>query len=691
MGELTLTMLEQWHQNEEYEKVVQALEELIPEDMTDNLYGQLARALNYLQRYDEALDALDHVSEEGRDDTWWYRRGYALFYLEQYEEARRALETVVKINPNDVEASDFAEDCAEMMLRQKNKIPFRARVEKFWEEFENREAILRELMDQEKIEEAVDLADHLLSYAFRDAYFELGKNEERYELVLTAEGQRHRLFLLNYWWDHAPEALLDTWDFHVGRLRTKNMLQWKLQMFGMELAADEIRVWPEVIDDKMDVAMYSPVLAPYLQGQGEEGKQNEEKAYGIAELLLDQALGELVAINTVSGLELLTEPLEGESMSLSEVFEFAKRNCSDWDADPCDGYMTYRAIPLEQWRLREDVVAGSSCINRLINEYYAEEREIFTESLENGVIFGFLFFNQDNVDPLNGINCRAYIEEALEERGEEFCRIIGGASGTYYNYIDVVVYDQIEFLTLATEILNSRNDLREMGFSEFVMGGVETDLKVRHPERYTDGERKSIEQHIVNHFGAIDRVIHEEVSPDIRVDLAVIKPTEERDYYTICTMGMGAHRMNVPYGMRGHGFDRAEVFITLPKDWNIDSEEERYAWPLHWLKHLARLPIQDDTWLGFGHTVPNDKPFAENTGLSGVILTGAAGFGDEAGECTLPDQSCVTFYRMVPIYNEEMNHKIEYGAEALFDLMKEEDMDHVLDIHRPNLCEWDVK
>ena len=147
MGELTLTMLEQWHQNEEYEKVVQALEELVPEDMTDNLYGQLARALSYLQRYDEALDALDHVSEEGRDDTWWYRRGYALFYLEQYEEARRALETVVKINPNDLEAAEFAEDCAEMMLRQKNKVPFRQRVESFWEEFEAR-AILFYIMKQ---------------------------------------------------------------------------------------------------------------------------------------------------------------------------------------------------------------------------------------------------------------------------------------------------------------------------------------------------------------------------------------------------------------------------------------------------------------------------------------------------------------------------------------------------------------
>ncbi|MBO5666862.1 MAG: suppressor of fused domain protein, partial [Firmicutes bacterium] len=685
MGELTLTMLEQWHQKEEYEKVVEALEELVPEDMTDNLYGQLARALSYLQRYDEALDALDHVSEEGRDDTWWYRRGYALFYLEQYEEARRALETVVKINPDDVEAAEFAEDCAEMMLRQKNKIPFKERVERFWVEFEDREAELRSLMDEENIEAAVNLADQLLSYAFHDAFFELGKNEDRYELVLTAEGQRHRLFLLNYWWDHAPEALLERWDFHVGRLRARNMEQWKLQMFGLEVPASEIRVWPELIDDKMDVILYSPALAQLLGGQGEAGQRNEDKAYNVAEILLDEALGERVAINTVGGLEVLSEPLDEPSIALTDLYEYAKHNCSDWDADPCDGFMSYHAVPLDQWRLREDVIAGNSCVNKLVNEYYAEQREIFNEALEDGAIFGFLFFNQDSKDPFELIQSRARIEEALEERGEEICRIIGGATGSYYNYIDVVVYDQIEFLTLAAEVLNDQKNLREMGFSEYVMGGVETDLKVRHPEYYTDAELDALEGHIAEHFGEFDRVIHEVVSPDIHVDLAVIEPNEERDYYTICTMGMGAHRMNVPYNMRGHGFDRAELFITLPKDWNLDSEEERDYWPLRWLKILARMPIQEDTWLGFGHTVPNKGPFADNTQLSGVILTSAAGFGDEAGECTLPDGTSVTFYRMIPIYEEEMNYKIAYGTEALLDLMRDEAIDHVLDIHRPNL------
>jgi len=355
------------------------------------------------------------------------------------------------------------------------------------------------------------------------------------------------------------------------------------------------------------------------------------------------------------------------------MLEDVKKNCSELAANPCDDYMPYRAIPLDHWRLREDVIAGTSCVNRLINEYYNEEREVFTESLEDGAVFGFLFFNNDEFETYNLVNCRAAIEEALEERGEEFCKVIGGATGTYFTYIDVVCFDQIEFLTLAAEILNSRKELREMGFSEFLMGGVETDLKVRLPEFYSEDELDTLEQHISEHFGAIQQVICETVSSDIHVDLAVIEPTEERDYYTICTMGMGAHRMNVPYEMRGHGLDRAELFMTLPKNWKMDREDEKEMWPLRWLKTLARLPIKDNTWLGFGHTIPNGKPFADTTELSGAILTGAVGFGEEAGECTLPDGDCVTFYRVIPLYDDEMKYKLEYGAEALLDLIKDED------------------
>ena len=132
---------------------------------------------------------------------------------------------------------------------------------------------------------------------------------------------------------------------------------------------------------------------------------------------------------------------------------------------------------------------------------------------------------------------------------------------------------------------------------------------------------KNISQH---HFGSFEQVFHELVSPDIHVDICVIPPSEERDYYTLVTMGMGAHRMKVPEELAEYQLERAELAIALPPDWKLDEaslEDERWYWPVGLLKVLARLPITSDTWLGWGHTMDKQTPFAESTALCAAILT----------------------------------------------------------------------
>ena len=198
---------------------------------------------------------------------------------------------------------------------------------------------------------------------------------------------------------------------------------------------------------------------------------------------------------------------------------------------------------------------------------------------------------------------------------------------------------------------------------------------------YDEHEIEAIEGHIATHFGEFGNVIHEIVSPDIHVDICIIAPTMERNYYVLVTMGMGAHKMKVPKELRNMGLDRAEMLVALPPYWDIQSDDERWFWPIRWLKILARLPGEYKTWLGYGHTVPNGEPFADNTRLSGVLVTMPYSFGVEASSCTMPDGNIVNFYQMVPLYEEEMDFKIKSSAETLEDFFPE-DFDMVVDIAR---------
>lgn len=77
--------------------------------------------------------------------------------------------------------------------------------------------------------------------------------------------------------------------------------------------------------------------------------------------------------------------------------------------------------------------------------------------------------------------------------------------------------------------------------------------------------------------------------------------------------------MNVPDELAEYKLERAELAIALPPDWKLDEEsmtDERWYWPVRLLKVLARLPITSNTWLGWGHTMDNQKSSQKTPGFA---------------------------------------------------------------------------
>ena len=203
-------------------------------------------------------------------------------------------------------------------------------------------------------------------------------------------------------------------------------------------------------------------------------------------------------------------------------------------------------------------------------------------------------------------------------------------------------------------------------------GEASEDEEAGVPEVYTEEEMEAVEGHIQQYFGKFENVFHELSSPDIHVDICVVPPSEERDYYTLVTMGMGAHRMNVPEELAEYKLERAELAIALPGNWKLKHEDlknERWYWPIRLLKTLARLPIASDTWLGFGHTMDNEEDFAKGTKLCAAILTGPQDTEDGSEVCILPSGEEVNFYQVIPLYRDELEYKLAHDADALLDKM----------------------
>lgn len=194
------------------------------------------------------------------------------------------------------------------------------------------------------------------------------------------------------------------------------------------------------------------------------------------------------------------------------------------------------------------------------------------------------------------------------------------------------------------------------------------------PEMYSEDEIDIIEKHIEHYYGNFEFVFHEKVSPDIHVDICLIPPSEECNWYTLVTMGMGAHLMNVPNQLKEEQLERAELVICLPEYWKLDKEhlkDEKWYWPIRLLKELARFPGENNTWLGWGHTVSYDGPLSYTTELCASILINPPCGNVGGNTCTLPDGEEVNFYQVIPLYRDELEYKLKNGTQKLLDKMND--------------------
>lgn len=204
---------------------------------------------------------------------------------------------------------------------------------------------------------------------------------------------------------------------------------------------------------------------------------------------------------------------------------------------------------------------------------------------------------------------------------------------------------------------------------------------------YTEEELNQYESYIMEQFGEYQEVFHEIVSPDIHLDVIIIPPTESDNYYKLITMGMGAYKMNVPSELREYNLERAELVLYLPPTWDIKSSKEEDYWPIRQLKALARLPIQCDTWLGYGHTVSSDEennPYAEGTEFCSMMLLTALNQYYEKLDFSLKTKGKINFYQLFPLYKEELDYKMATDANALLDLFDDEDIMPIINTKRKN-------
>ena len=606
--------LEQWNNEDEYTRCIQALN-TVPEDLRDyRIAYAMARALeNYaiIGDHDEgtprykgdkallrAIEVLESVREEGKDKAEWNMRmayGYQYLYGQE-EKAIPYAQRWAELDPEDEDAATVIQECQKEIAK---------RVEA----------------------EAEDESDHTGVFT---GFVLLSKAEWDKEQFIRDMKEKWDIAVDEY--DASEEKDDDALVFEVGdMLAAVSLASYPIPGGEAEGNAENNYMWEDAVKAAKEHCAH--IMVAVL------GKEEDllEKGKLFTKVVASCCRQEYATGIYTSGVVFEPGFYEGfaDTMQNDELPIFNWIWFGLWrDENGMNGY-TYG---LDVFGKDEMEVLGTDAEPGDLRDFLASLTSYVLENdveLHDGETIGFTADDKHTITRSPGVS--------LPE-------------------------DQMTLKISWNSTDGSPNDDDEDDSN----GKMPEDEEAGVPEVYTEEEMNAVEEHIEQYFGKFENVFHELDSPDIHVDICVVPPSEERDYYTLVTMGMGAHRMNVPEELAEYKLERAELAIALPGNWKLKHEDlknERWYWPIRLLKTLARLPIASDTWLGFGHTMDNEDDFAKDTKLCAAMLTGPQDTEDGSEVCILPNGEEVNFYQVIPLYRDELEYKMEHDADALLDKM----------------------
>lgn len=490
-----MDQIETWNQNGEHQRIIDTIEALAEEERTPQIISLLARAYNNLAEGEnvgplrKAIDLLRSVEEALHDDPAWnFRMGYAYYYLDQEGPALHYFERTLETGPEDEETENLIRDCRQRLALPRFEKPFRERSAEAWASFLAGEAELRAMMEERTdSERLMARCGELLAPAFTDVAFQLGFSGEKYELVLSPEGSRAKLFQLASFQRLAPAEVLERWNILIGRQPSSN---FRLSMSGQDIDGDDVSVWVQEPENGcVALSLYCEKLLPVLQ-------EDEGQAYWLLSILLDQTLGELSVMELVDDFTVVETPADGVSIPLNRLAEHLEEKGFSLIPDsrlPLERYTAYEMEPEEnEADLRLDVFAGMTRCPSFINEYLQGKSGLMDEFHEDGAVPGFFYYPLDGFAEGEGrgqrvLDFRESVEAAIiQEAGEEAITFTGGASGLHYGYLDFIAWDLEPVLDAAAHVFEG-SPLAWAAFHTFRrdVGGV---MLKGEPEEGQDGE-----------------------------------------------------------------------------------------------------------------------------------------------------------------------------------------------------------
>ncbi|QDT58719.1 hypothetical protein SV7mr_12170 [Stieleria bergensis] len=347
-------------------------------------------------------------------------------------------------------------------------VTFKQRVNQFWLWFEGVAPRFYAEIEAGNCSDLVDEVGQFMGQTMPELAWAFGPGDGGgHSFTVSGEGVVPKQLLAEYW--HSHQSQCEGWTFFPSRQPNHDVDGISLAIDGVgQIDANDMLVQTVVDEEAMvfDIVIWHPLFEQF----------NHELQVQFSFLLLDEVLGEYGTQGWVGGLEM--KPLDEQQIDGKRVhrlkdlpkFIDGVQRYHQWNKLPPPESFTAYAIESEVQGPRGDTIAGVTCVPGLLFELMEEGGRLSEDPMAGtGAELAYVQIDSEafpaDQQPEARYNLEEQIQEALDDAN---CgRILGGATGTEFNYIDLLLFDGEASRSVVESVLTGVNLSGRYRWSQF--------------------------------------------------------------------------------------------------------------------------------------------------------------------------------------------------------------------------------